>query len=84
MLSLRYPGNPVLSKWSTLFGAVMESRIKNSTLRRRSTNLMSNRIHFLILDEMLYWAAQKGQYDTHTDLYGYRGAGGYIDRTMLH
>ena len=44
---------------------------------------MSNRIHILILDEMLYWATQKGYYDTHIDLYRYRGAGGYIDRTML-
>ena len=61
----------------------MESGIKISTLGKRRANLMSNRIHFLILDEMLYWATQKGYYDTHIDLYRYRGAGGYIDRTML-
>ena len=38
----------------------MESGIKISTLGKRRANLMSNRIHFLILDEMLYWTAKKG------------------------
>ena len=29
---------------------------------------MSNRVFFLILDEMLYWTAQEGLHDTHIDL----------------
>ena len=38
----------------------MESRIKISTLQRRSENLMSNRMLFLILDKILNATAQEG------------------------
>ena len=81
MLSLRYPSNYVLSKWSSLFEAVMESRIKMSTLQRRSE------IWCQIAFSFSYWMkCCTGQHRKGCTIHilTFKGIeGGYIYRTAL-
>ena len=69
MLSFKSPGNPVLSKGSSLFEAVMEeSSNPDSPKEKRKLDVKSHSLSHIEYNAILDIQPQEGQHDTHIDI----------------